>query len=562
MPTVSTKWDIRSLIEHYAHVKVVSSAVVHGVREYHSNCPFPGCEGSTDSFIMCPDTGRYSHSIRAKGCGKSGDGIDFLEDYMMMDRREAMEELELQDVSFYDNKPVIPQQQDGKSAPNKKWQEAGLLIVERAERYLWHSSAPESVKALAYLHARGLKDETIKKARIGYCPLMPDGRWYMGTFEQWGLDPEQLTESQLAKGGVKVPNGIVIPWFCNNQLWKIAVKRPGQEMDYGQVMGSSEGLYNVDAIQYGELVMMVEGEIDALSVIQEAGDLVNCVATGSAGKGRLGKWIAEIGLASFILQSFDEDEAGDSGAEFWLKLFEKICIRWTPGLWKDVNEMLQKQLSGENDVCTLRQWVQYGIDSATIDFSASRQLINAIGNTVEVAQAEDDLTAIEDELMQEQESIQNPEKDQELSKPDPLQGFASTISKIVDVLGGPDRVTIQKYDPSMKPVRKSEPYKPVTLPALPRAKCPHIVIGSKRISDEISAPTKALCREPVQSDGWCAYHQPSQELLELLALYNYPEAHLGARWIGAGVACAEAYAELVTPEHARQDIVRIKARYE
>jgi hypothetical protein len=360
MPTVSTRWDIVSLIEHYANIQVVGRpSVVRGVTEVHSNCPF--CPGSKDGFIMRPETGQFTHSIRSKGCDKTGDGIDFLMWYKGMERWEAIQELALENVSFYENKPEITQGQDSPSP--KQWQETGKNFVERAARYLW-GKAPAAQKALAYLRGRGLSDETIKKKKYGYCPLCKNGRWFgedpkEGAFEVWGLKPEDIKdEKKRARGTLLIPPGIVIPWFEGDVLWKIEINRytePNKKDRYGQVLGSAEGLYNVGSIQYGKPVMLVENVYCAASVEQVAGDLVACVATGSADRGRSPRWTAELMQASYIIQAFDDDEAGEKGAEHWLNIYEK-CFRFQPCFYKDPNDML-KNLSPEE----LRNWVLWAL---------------------------------------------------------------------------------------------------------------------------------------------------------------------------------------------------------
>src|SRR5579883_3104193 len=120
MPTVSERYDIKSLIEQHAGIRVTGQAVVRGVREYHSNCPW--C-GGKDRFVTRPDTGQYTCSIRDSGCGRHGDGIDFLVEYAHMTRQEAIEELALEHVSFAESRQTR-QQETGKDAPpSTKWQE-------------------------------------------------------------------------------------------------------------------------------------------------------------------------------------------------------------------------------------------------------------------------------------------------------------------------------------------------------------------------------------------------------------------------------------------------------
>jgi len=209
------------------------------------------------------------------------------------------------------------------------------------------------------LRGRGLGDEIIKCKRLGYVPLRSDGRFYEASLEDWGLDP-----AHCAKDRVRIPNGILIPWFEGSTLWRLALKRPDQPKgkDYGQVLGSGEGLFNVDAIQYDTPTMMVEAEFCAMAVEQESDDLIACVATGSTTRGRLSRWVAELHLASYVLQSFDEDESGDEGAEYWEQAL-KHCQRWSPYIAKDPNDILLKKFLPDRWECSLREWVGAGIIS-------------------------------------------------------------------------------------------------------------------------------------------------------------------------------------------------------
>lgn len=362
MPTVSQREDIKSLIERYAGIRVVGEAVVNGIREYHSNCPW--CPGSVDGFITCPETGWYSHAIRSKGCGRHGDGVDFLVEYMNRSYAEANEELDLGDTLFSDSKPA-ERAYSNDNPPPKQWQETGKNFAERAARYLW-LPIPAAQAALAYLRGRGLNDETIKRKKYGYCPMGKNGRWYgekpeEGGFEKWGLKPEDIKdEKKRARGTLLIPPGIVIPWFEGDVLWKIEINRydePEKKDRYGQVLGSAEGLYNVSSIQYGKPCVIVENVYDADSIEQEAGDLVACVATGSAARGRNPRWTAELMQASFLVQSFDDDKGGHDGAVHWLNTYEQ-CFRFEPVGAKDPNDMLRAY-----DGNYVRDWVQGALDT-------------------------------------------------------------------------------------------------------------------------------------------------------------------------------------------------------
>jgi hypothetical protein len=121
-----------------------------------------------------------------------------------------------------------------------------------------------------------------------------------------------------------------------------------------------------------------------MSVEQEAGDLIACVATGSTTRGRLNKWIAELGLPSaekngFVLQSFDEDESGDAGADYWIQNLKR-CMRWSPYVAKDPNDILRGKFLPDTEErhysgYTLREWVEAGIHIAKVEFGQSRPFV-------------------------------------------------------------------------------------------------------------------------------------------------------------------------------------------
>jgi hypothetical protein len=439
--------DLVSLIEQRAGVNLVKRAnhFKFGA-EYWGVCPF--CDTGDNRFHVWPEGDRPHYWCRV--CSKEGSPAQFLADYAGLSYAEAFDELGLLDETDFSVLPPKPAQHyKATQAPCKGWQEAGLALLERAERYLWHPRSPEGQQALAYLHQRGFTDETIRAARFGYVPLLSDGSWFSEPFSHWGLDPSALTEQQRAKGCVRIPNGILIPWFCDGQLWKLAVKRPGEQMDYGQILGSADGLYNVDSIEAGKPVMLVEGEFDALSVQQEAGDLIACIATGSVRKGRATHWRDDLELASYVLVAFDNDlpdehgqKAGDEGARYWLELLSH-AIRWEPWAlpadkewedeawnsymirFKDCNEMLQyaeafKDWSGTD----LRGWIQQGIEIAVMEPPLEPTPIVHIPET----------------------PLQGSDLD---DAPDALISFGEVVSRIVDVFGGLSKVQVEKHDPHL-----------------------------------------------------------------------------------------------------------------
>lgn len=396
MPTVSTSWDIKSLIQHFASIEIKGRpATVHGVLEYHSNCPWCGGE---DRFVTRPETGQYSCAIRSSGCGRTGDAIDFLKDFKGMSHSEACDFLGIERNADYVPSTPSKSAQSGKEQPPcKEWQSQGMILVERAQSALWSSAGKDM---LDYLHGRGMGDEIIKKKRLGYVPLQPNGKFYEADLEQWGLTPEQTNKDK-----VRVPNGILIPWFCGMGLWRLALKRPGEKQSYGQVLGSGEGLFNVDAIQYDVPTIMTEAEFCAMAIEQECGDLITPVATGSSTRGRLGRWLAELRLASYVLQGFDEDEGGHEGARYWEEKLDK-CLRWSPVFAKDPNDMLMKKYFDWADGYepSIREWVEIGTQTADREFGLVKPpALSSPPCKVEVGERKKTL----DELVQERRKENN-----------------------------------------------------------------------------------------------------------------------------------------------------------
>jgi DNA primase len=71
--------------------------------------------------------------------------------------------------------------------------------------------------------------------------------------------------------------------------------------------------------------VLVEGEIDALTIVQALGEQVAAVATGSTAGARRSAWVARLSQAPAVLVAFDCDKrqgdgrgAGDKAAAWWL----------------------------------------------------------------------------------------------------------------------------------------------------------------------------------------------------------------------------------------------------
>lgn len=302
-------------------------------KEYAGPCP--RCGGS-DRFRVQPgrkDNGawmcRNCWDPATKGWG---DGIEYLRQMRGMSFSEAKNHLAGELDSLLERtervKAYVEPTATGRNAPpNNKWQAWTARYVEQAIARLWSSAG---LPGLDYLHSRGLKDATIKAAQLGY---------------------EEIDS---------IPY-VVIPWHVGDgQYWRVNKRdiRPDVPHDqrYKNIAGSSNaGLYGGELLTRKRPTFLVEGELDALSIAQEAGDLpINVVATGGLDCSRVPRWVARLARVPHVLVAYDNEQRGEEASNTWLKILTHNALRYRP-LAKDANAMLLQGWS-------IRTWVQGALD--------------------------------------------------------------------------------------------------------------------------------------------------------------------------------------------------------
>lgn len=310
---------------------------------YHGPCPWCGGE---DRFDVKPNAGEsglwYCHQ-----CERGGDGIDFLRQYQGLSFVEACEAFGLSHkVQVPNGAPKSYQSYRSPSErakpveitapPAPAWRDRAWSFAEECAARLW---TDEGARALDWLRGRGLVDDAIRAASLGYNPADVYEKP-----EAWGLERDK---------DVWLPRGITIPWVIAGEIWRVNIRRPAGDPKYYGPPGYSNGLYQADRIMPDRPAVLVEGEIDAWTVLQCAGDIAAAVATGSTSGSRKTKWVARLTLASVVLVAFDVDDAGEHAAEYWLEALPN-ARRWRP-YWNDVNTMLQ-------DGADVRAWVAAGLN--------------------------------------------------------------------------------------------------------------------------------------------------------------------------------------------------------
>lgn len=280
--------------------------------------PCPWC-GGDDRFLAWPshpksESGRFW----CRRCEEGGDGIDLhrrLHGSTFAAAAEALGASHL--VTGESRPPAPPPPPPIAEPPPADWQRDAEAYVDECEAAMWTDAGRRGVD---YLAGRGLTNETIRSARLGVCR-----------------------------------RGITFPWFVGGVLWAVRIRlwepRPDGSR-YISRKGSKSGtaLYGADELRFGAPAVLVEGELDALSVRQSAG--VAAVATGGTmGAHRL-RWTVKLAVASDVLVSFDADEPGENASAYWLERLP-AARRWRP-YWSDPSAMLQ-------DGADLARWVAAGL---------------------------------------------------------------------------------------------------------------------------------------------------------------------------------------------------------
>ncbi len=195
------------------------------------------------------------------------------------------------------------------------WQGLALTVIGECEARLWQ---PGAKFVLDYLRGRGLRDETIKRYRLGYNPT-----GYKVAGEYW-LD-----------------QGIIIPCIVRGEVWYIKVRRrQGADPKYLCMTGSKPAaIFNAESLRGADVALFCEGEFDCMIAQQEVGDVVACATLGSATNiPDLASWGAYLIPLERALIAYDTDKAGQAGAKRIARLLRNPTKIELPDGAKDIND--------------------------------------------------------------------------------------------------------------------------------------------------------------------------------------------------------------------------------
>lgn len=345
----------------YALMKGASFKVGSMGREWIARCIVPGCSSQHDAFSVQPEgkfTGRWAGygawmcrkcwdskeevivehgpergARRKRGWGTIADLVMRCEGMNYKEAERFILEFEGKTVPIAARPPLIERKSD------EQW------FAESREYLRLVRQGTDDDKELIerYLASRGLTLETARLLGFGF----------------------SLDKVRLEDGSLREIPFLVIPWYKDKAAGTLYRKigrrnlhepRPEEEPKY-KVRWQSDN----DMLYLGETLLeqkrptfLVESELCAATILQEAGDLVNVVATGSAIHGKGAVTEARLRRQPFVFVAFDTDEDGEKASKHWLgKLDSTKSIRYKP-LAHDVNEMHTRGLS-------VRKWVEDGL---------------------------------------------------------------------------------------------------------------------------------------------------------------------------------------------------------
>lgn len=286
-------------------ISLIEADLGHGKKSgrwmlYH--CPFPGHKHGDrkPALSVTNGDGKRPPWWKCWACDRQGGAVRWLMEYRRLEYQEALRVLEL-DLPTGPQREQLPPVQLPDLPPSQVWQDRAWKLIQRAEDILW---SKEGKDALAWLLLRGLSEETICAARIGYIP-----RGFEESAVLWGKpndDPEPI----------KFFRGVLVPGVIGSAIWYLKM-RPAQQIGrnkYLNVRGSKLALYQAETLCNELPAIFCEGEFDTLLMSQEARGLINAITLSSASATlNLANWGLYLLRPPRFLLALDADAAGAKG---------------------------------------------------------------------------------------------------------------------------------------------------------------------------------------------------------------------------------------------------------
>lgn len=298
--------SITEIVSRYVELSPGGSGKLKGL------CPFHG--EKTPSFIV-NTSGKDEGTFHCFGCSEHGDIFDFIQKVEGLDQGAAIRFIQDRFMGGAPADAFIP---SGGSDPRASIRKPARIEqsepkpVDTAAVQFWTDYAdrmheaikrPEGKAGLDYFTGRGISQEMIDRFRLGYDPklrraIVPGDNGY--------CIRRDITDQQQAR-------------YMNPKIPENA--KPGEH-------GLHPDLFNSAALYQTERpVFIVEGALNALSILQAGGQ---AVATNSTGNVKaLQRRIEQARPAAELIIWFDDDESGQKAARAASEILKAHGIKHT-----------------------------------------------------------------------------------------------------------------------------------------------------------------------------------------------------------------------------------------
>ncbi|NNF97960.1 MAG: helicase [Desulfobacteraceae bacterium] len=314
--------------------------------EYHSPCP--GC-GGDDRFHVWPEQNNGRGSYWCRGCGKTGDDIQYLMDFQGLGFQDACIRLDRDIPSYTDIRAPKEIKKRPTWTPHTN-QDPGQTWLERAKAFAeWANKHLQKNKnQIDYLATRGITPDTIARHQLGWNPEN-----YYRPRSAWAL--ADITKENGKKKKLWIPQGLVIPTHApassGDRVIRLRIRRPEGQPRYYAIPGSNMAPMIIGPQK--KALVIVESELDAILTAQDAGELVGVIAMGSSSAKPDHTANRIITAAKAILVALDFDTAGAHAWQWWKETFTH-AIRWPVPIGKDPGDAYKLGLN-------IAQWIRAGL---------------------------------------------------------------------------------------------------------------------------------------------------------------------------------------------------------
>lgn len=319
--------------------------------------PCPGC-GGRDRFRVWPEDKGGKGSFWCRQCGKGGDDIQFMVEFMGYTFRQAFEAVgrELPDAYVpFCCKPVLNRQTPVFTprvfeSPSDLWQERAVKLTEKA-----HEALLENPDELAWLARRGLDLQAVRGFKLGWLEGEKGRPCRFRPRSAWGL--EKILKTNGRQKALWLPRGLVIPAYKQGKIYRIRIRRPDKDLrderDSRYVVVPGSGMDAAGHNPHHRAFVVVESELDEMLVCRRAGSLVGSVALGSSSSKPGADMYHRLKGALRVLVALDFDGPGRKAWAWWHKNFDN-ARRWVVPAGKDPGEAFKMGVD-------IRDWVLAGL---------------------------------------------------------------------------------------------------------------------------------------------------------------------------------------------------------